>query len=297
MDGLRDLGISFNYKPQLLPSEVLEVLPNYDGLIVRTKMNLDKNVLLHATRLKFIGRAGAGMDNVDTTYCEEVGVHYFNAGEANADAVGEHTLAMLLSLSSQLQKADKEVRSRVWDRQGNTGWELKGKTVGIIGYGNTGKAVAKKLSGFEVTVLAYDKYLKNYSDQFAKEVTMNHLFEEADILSLHIPLTTETNGMVDTDWLNQFKKPIVLLNLARGKIVKLDALISAMNKNQLIGVGLDVLENEALTSHDNKQNRVFSDLVLRQNIVFSPHVGGWTVESYRKISIVLLQKIKELTLT
>ncbi len=294
--GLEEMGVEVDYKPLITKSEVEAIIHLYDGLIVRTKMEMNEHVLSKATQLTFIGRAGAGLDNIDTSYCDQNGIAYFNAGEANADAVGEHTLAMLLSLSAQLQKADKEVRRMIWDRKGNTGWELKGKTVGIIGFGNTGKAVAKKLRGFDVRVLAYDKYLANYGGSLAQEVTMKELCEQADIVTLHIPLTDETRLLVDNEWINSFVKTIVLLNLSRGKIVRLQSVIDAMESGKIKAAGLDVLENEKLESFSATEQKCFHNLIQRSNIVFSPHVGGWTHESYEKIGEVLLRKIKELTI-
>lgn len=295
-EGLAEMGVEVDYQPNITAKEVESVIHAYEGVIVRTKMEMNKSVLLKATQLKFIGRAGAGLDNIDTDYCDSRQIVYFNAGEANADAVGEHCLAMLLSLATQLQKADKEVRSLIWDRKGNTGWELKGKTVGIIGFGNTGKAVAQKLSGFGVRVLAYDKYLMNYGNAFAAQATMDELFEHSDIVTLHIPLTEETNQLVDDEWIARFRKPIVLLNLARGKVVQLESLIRALDVGKVKAAGLDVLENEKLKTWTDAELFQFKNLAQRNNIVFSPHVGGWTHESYEKIGEVLLRKIKELTI-
>jgi D-3-phosphoglycerate dehydrogenase len=294
--GLVEMGIEVDYQPLATKGEIESIIHLYDGIIVRTKMEMNESVLSKATQLTFIGRAGAGLDNIDINYCNLKGIAYFNAGEANADAVGEHTLAMLLSLSTHLQKADKEVRQGIWDRKGNTGWELKGKTVGIIGFGNTGTAVAQKLSGFDVNVLAYDKYRVQYGNSFAKAVSMTDIFEQSDIVSLHVPLTRETMLMVNDEWFNSFKKPIVLLNLSRGKVVRLLSLIDALESGKVKAAGLDVLENEKLKTFSAIEQQCFHNLTQRSNIVFSPHVGGWTDESYEKIGEVLLRKIKELTI-
>lgn len=296
IDSLRAKGWVVEYQPNCTRAQVMEWIGGYDGLIVRTKTQVDANVLLHAVKLKWIGRAGAGLDNIDLDYCAEKNIVCFNAGVANADAVGEHTLAMLLSLSTKLQKADKEVRNQIWNRKDNTGWELKGKTIGIIGYGNTGMAVAKKLSGFDVNVLAFDKYKTDFSDGFAKESTMQALFSLCDIVSLHVPLTAETNGLVTKDWIQAFEKPIVLLNLARGGIVNLPDLCASLHSGKVVGAGLDVLENENLQSMTEVQQFHFNQLIALPQVVLSPHVGGWTNESYRKISEVLLQKINQLPL-
>jgi D-3-phosphoglycerate dehydrogenase / 2-oxoglutarate reductase len=294
--GLVALGMVVDYRPNITPSDIVSIIHQYQGLVVRTKLIIDTNVLSRATQLKFIGRAGAGLDNIDTAYCETHQIICFNAGEANADAVGEHTLAMLLSLSTQLQKADKEVRMGLWDRKGNTGWELKGKTVGIVGFGNTGKAVAQKLKGFGVRVIVYDKYLLNYGSADAKEVSMETIQQEADIVSFHVPLTPETYHMVNSTWIAGCKKQIVLLNLSRGKVANLNDVVDALEKNDLKAAGLDVLENENLSDLTSEELFIQQRLVKFENTVLSPHVGGWTTESFEKISRVLLQKIKELTL-
>jgi len=295
IDGLRAEGYEVDYKPESDQRQILETIHLYEGLIVRTKMQIDRNVLLKATNLRFIGRAGAGLDNIDTDYCDEQGIQYFNAGEANADAVGEHTLAMLLSLCTGLQKADKEVRSLKWDREGNRGWELKGKTIGIIGYGNTGRAVARKLAGFDVNVIAYDKYLEQLPDTFATQTDMAGLQQQADIVTLHVPLTAETKHMIDREWIAGCHKKIVLLNLSRGKVANVAEVVEGLKAGKISACGLDVLENEKLDTLDATQQASFAYLRTADNVVLSPHVAGWTVESYEKISLVLLQKIKELT--
>lgn len=296
LEGLKTHGIEVNYQPLYTPSEVLANIHLYSGLVVRTKMLMDKNVLSKATRLKFIGRAGAGLDNIDTEYCVSRGIVCFNAGEANADAVGEHTLAMLLSICTQLQKADKQVRASVWDRKGNTGWELRGKTVGIVGFGNTGKAVAEKLSGFGVKVLAYDKYLSNYGNNQVLEASMANIQQQADIVSFHVPLTAETFHMVNREWIRACRKQIVLLNLSRGKVANLSDVVEGIQDQRIIGAGLDVLENESIDKLNSAEQGLFDLLVKMDNVVLSPHIGGWTKESFEKISLVLLRKIKELTL-
>jgi D-3-phosphoglycerate dehydrogenase len=297
VNGLREIGYEVDYEPAFTRQQMLDAISGYQGLIVRTKTDIDSNVLLKASSLEFIGRAGAGVDNIDTTFCDQKGIRYFNAGEANADAVGEHTLAMLLSLSTCLQKADKEVRAGKWDREGNRGWELSGKTVGIIGYGNTGKAVARKLSGFGVKVLAYDKYLSGFGDTYAEEVTESVIQQQAHIVTLHVPLTAETRHMINQRWIAECSRQIVLLNLSRGKVTNLGDVADALKNNKIRACGLDVLENEKLDTMNEQEQEIFDYLTKAENVVLSPHVGGWTVESYEKISRVLLRQIKELTNT
>jgi len=291
-DGLLELGFQVNNQPDITRDELLNIINEYEGLVVRTKTIIDKKVLCKAVRLKIIARAGSGLDNIDTDFCDKNDIKYFNAGEANADAVGEQTLGMMLSLLSKIVKADDEVRKMIWDREGNRGVELKGKTVGIIGYGNTGKAVAKKLSGFDVQVLVYDKYLNNFSDAYAKEATMDEIFDQVDVITFHVPLTKETKYLVDKRYLNRFKKKVFLLNLSRGEVIKLDHLIEAMKQGKVISCALDVLENEKLTTMNNNEMQIFNALRDSSRTILTPHVGGWTSESYEKISRVLLDKIQ-----
>lgn len=293
--GLTHKGWLVHYRPEWGRDDLISQIEQMEGLVVRTKTDIDHHVLSHAKKLKWIARAGAGLDNIDTAYCNQHQIAFFNAGEANADAVGEQTMAMLLSLLANVVKADAEVRQGIWDRLGNTGEELSGKTVGIIGYGNTGKAVARRLACFNVKVLAYDKYLQHYTDAFATESTMKDIFENADVLSLHIPLTAETKHMVNDGFICQFKKPIILLNLSRGKIVHLQHLCKAMESGHVKKAALDVLENENLNALTSEEKDWYYKLIGSNKVILTPHIGGWTVESYRKISEVLLQKIKELT--
>ena len=291
-EGLNNLGFDVSYLPDATREDLLDLVGEYLGLVVRTKTTIDKEVLSKAVNLKFIARAGSGVDNIDTDFCDKNGIRYFNAGEANADAVGEQTLGMMLCLFANIVKADDEVRNLIWDREGNRGIELKGKTVAIIGYGNTGKAVAKKLSGFDVNVLVYDKYLKNYSDIFAKEATMDEIFEQADVITFHIPLTDETKFLVEENYLNQFKKNIFLLNLSRGKILNLKHLLNALKSRKVLCCALDVLENEKLNTLNELERENFYALKNSSQTILTPHIGGWTSESYKKISIVLLDKIQ-----
>ncbi len=293
-EGLVLDGHTVSYQPLWGKNEILAVIGNYDGLVVRSKMNFDKNVLSHAVKLKFIGRAGAGLDNIDIQYCATHGIKAFNAGEANADAVGEQTIAMLLGLFTNLVKADKEVRSGVWNREDNRGFELIGSVIGLIGYGNTGKAVARKLSGFGVKVLAYDKYLKDYSDEYAEESSMQNLFKEANIVSFHVPLTAETQHLGNSGFFDKFHQPIVVLNLSRGKVVNTLDLVDGLKSGKVIAAALDVLENEHLESLTKEEKMVFDYLTHSNQIILTPHIGGWTRESYKKISAVLLHKIREL---
>lgn len=296
MEGLGKLGFEVIYRPDATRNDLLFLIPGVSGLVVRTKTKIDAEIINASTQLKFIARAGAGLDNVEEAVAAARNIAVFNAGEANADAVGEHTLAMMLNLFTRLNLADEEVRSGKWDREGNRGEELSGKTVGIIGFGNTGKAVAKKLSGFDVEVLAYDKYLAGYGNKYAKQASMEEICQQADVVTFHIPLTQETKGMVNTSYLEKFKKDIWLFNLCRGEVVVTKDLVKQLEKGKIKGVGLDVLENEKLTNMNEDEKIWFNYIARSQRTVLSPHVAGWSKESYYKISAVLLEKIKQLNL-
>jgi D-3-phosphoglycerate dehydrogenase len=272
-------------------------LHNYMGVVIRSRFKLDKELLAAGNNLKFIARAGAGLENIDVAYAESKGIKCLPAPEGNRDAVGEHAIGMLLSLLNNLNRADREVRQGIWIREGNRGVEIQGKTVGIIGYGNMGSAFAQRLKGFGCTVLAYDKYKKNYSDEYAKVSTLEELFEKTDILSLHLPLTDETHYMVNGTFLNKFKKNIYLINTARGKNVKTDDLVEAIKNGKVLGACLDVLEYEHLSFEALDPNKLpdsFKYLIQSDKVILSPHIAGWTFESHEKIARVLVKKITAL---
>ena len=242
-----------------------------------------------APGLKFIARAGAGLDNIDEAYAKERNIQLMNAPEGNRDAVGEHAVGMLLSLMNNHRKADIEIRNGIWDREGNRGWELKGRTVGIIGYGFMGSSFAKKLAGFDVKVIAYDKYKRGFSDAYATECSMEEIVKYSDVLSLHIPLTKETRQLVDEEYLRHFRKEIFFLNTARGEIVNTKAILEALKAGKILGAGLDVLEAEKFPNL--AEQSWYNELKASQKVILTPHVGGWTFESYRKISEVLTEKL------
>jgi D-3-phosphoglycerate dehydrogenase len=291
MEGLSSQGVEVSYRPEISRGDLLKALAAYDGLVVRTKFNIDREIIDAAPQLKLIARAGAGMDNVDVEYAESKGIHCIHAGGANADAVGEHTIAMLLNIYTKMRQADAQVRAGIWNREANRGTEIKAKTICIVGYGHTGRAVAKKLKGFEMNILAYDKYITDFEEEGMKQANMNDIFEQADIITFHIPLTHETKGMVNMEYLNKFRKKIYILNLSRGEILVTPDLVGAMKAGKVIGCGLDVLENEKLDQLNTQQTTDYQYIMNHPNTIFSPHVGGWTHESYRNISDILLQKI------
>lgn len=274
--------------------ELKKVIGNFDGIVIRSRTAMDRDFLQHASRLKFIARSGAGMENIDLDYCREKNIVCFNSPEGNRDAVGEQVIGMLLMLFNHLKRADTEVRQGIWLREENRGNELSGKTVGIIGYGNMGTALAKKLSGFDCTVLAYDKYKSGYSDKYAKESTMEDIFRECDIVSLHVPLTSETKYMVDANFIGNMKKHFYLVNTARGKCVNTNDLVEGLKSGKVRGACLDVFEYE--TSSFETLNLAdlpapMQYLINAPNVVLSPHIGGWTHESYYKLSSYLGEKI------
>jgi D-3-phosphoglycerate dehydrogenase len=276
--------------------EIEEKIHLYDGLIIRSRFSIDTTFLEKATNLQFIGRVGAGLENINCTYAESKNITLIAAPEGNRNAVGEQCLGMLLSLLNKLNKADKEVRNGQWLREENRGVELDGKIVGLIGYGNMGKSFAKKLRGFDVKVLCYD--LKpNVSDHNCKQVSLAELQEKADILSLHTPQTALTKNSVNLDFINKFKKNFWLINTARGTSVNTNALVEALKSGKILGAGLDVLEYEKSSFEnlfsDDKMPSAFQYLIKSDKVILSPHIAGWTIESNEKLAQTVVDKIKE----
>ncbi|WP_026954546.1 2-hydroxyacid dehydrogenase [Algoriphagus vanfongensis] len=293
VDLLAKEGHQVDYEPKITREEILQKVQNYEGLVIRSKTPMNRELLEKATQLKFIARAGAGLDQIDLEYLEQKGVKLFHAAKGNRDAVAEHAIGGLLALFNQIVKADSEVRKGIWDREGNRGHELKGKTVGIMGYGNMGKSFAKRLKGFGVEVMAYDKYKRDFEDDSVKEVIWEKVKAEADVLSIHVPLTPETRNFFTYEELKSFAKPFWLINTARGEVINFDTLNRALDEGILRGAVLDVLENEKFQKFDAAQKAAFEKLADRDNVLFSPHVAGWTFESYEKINQVLVKSIKK----
>jgi len=289
---LEEIGLEADYIPNIHPEEVIEKIVDYQGLILRSKMKIDISFLEKGSQLRFIARAGAGVDQIDEAYLQKRNIQLFNAPEGNRDAVGEHALGMLLALFNKLHLADAEVRKKIWKREANRGLEIKGKTVGIIGYGNMGKAFSKRLSGFDCNTIAYDINPRVTSDEYAEVVDLKSIFENADVLSLHTPLTPLSKNMVDKAFLDSFKKPFYLVNTARGPVASFASLRYGIESGILLGACLDVLENEKLQTLTEAQTIDFDFLAAQPNVLFSPHVGGWTHESYKRINEVLVAKIK-----
>ncbi len=295
-DRLTALGYVCEHDYKSDKESIEKSISNYFGLVIRSRFPIDQLFLDKATNLKFIARSGAGLENINVAFAEGNGVKVFNSPEGNMDAVGEHVIGMLLMLFNQLKKGDAEVRKGVWDREGNRGLELSGKTVGIVGYGNMGSALAKKLQGFDCNVIAHDKYKNNFSSNIVKEVDLPTLFKETDILSIHLPLSEETHHYVNKSFINQFDKPIYIINTARGNNICLSDLVEVLKNKKVLGACLDVLEYETKSFETINSDNLPTDfqyLANAQNVILSPHVAGWTQESYIKLSSFLAEKIKK----
>tara|TARA_R110002020_G_scaffold171522_4_gene361570 strand:- start:485 stop:1420 length:936 start_codon:yes stop_codon:yes gene_type:complete len=290
---LQKQGHEVIYAPDISREEIIATVAEYDGLIIRSKTPMDRDLLERASKLKFIGRAGAGLDKIDLEYMAEKNIQLFHAAKGNRDAVAEHAVGMLLALFNNVEKGDQEVRKGIWDREGNRGHELMGKTVGIMGYGNMGKSFSHRLRGFKVKILAYDKYKMDFGDDYVQEVIWEKLKAEADILSIHVPLTPETRDFFTLKELKTFAKPFWLINTARGEVISFKTLNEALDQGILRGALLDVLENEKFQKFSPEQKAEFEKLAARDNVLFSPHVAGWTYESYEKINKVLAKRIKK----
>jgi len=274
--------------------QCVDLLKDAIGIVIRSRFSLDKNILDHCKNLKFIARSGAGMENIDIDYCNSRNITLYNAPEGNRNAVAEHALGMLLSLFNNLNKGDSEIRNGTWDREGNRGIELDGKTIGIIGYGNNGSAFIKKLSGFDVEILVYDKYKSGFSNNQIKEATLSEIQEKATVLSFHIPQNEETIYFGNSSFFDGFLNNFYLINLSRGKIIKTADLVAAIKSTKILGACLDVLEYEKSSFESFFEQEItpeFEYLLQSEKVILSPHVGGWTMESYYKLSKVLSDKI------
>jgi D-3-phosphoglycerate dehydrogenase len=295
LNQLNELGFTNDEDYSSSKDEIEAKIHLYDGIIIRSRFTIDQSFLDKATNLKFIGRVGAGLENIDCEYAQQKNIHLISAPEGNRNAVGEHALGMLLSLFNKLNKADTEVRNGKWLREANRGIELDEKTVGLIGYGNMGKSFAKKLRGFDVEVLCYD-IKPNVGDENCTQVSLEEIQEKADVLSLHTPQTDLTTNMVDSNFINQFKNPFWLINTARGKSVVTKDLVEALKSEKILGAGLDVLEYEKASFENlftGEMPEAFNYLIQSKNVLLTPHVAGWTVESNQKLAQTIVDKIKQ----
>lgn len=291
---LQAAGFSCDLLWDLDAASLIAAMPAYDALVIRSKFKIDKHIIDQCPRLVCIGRVGAGMENIDVAYAEKKGITCLHVPEGNRDALGEHALGMLLMLLNHLKRADAEVRQGIWRRAENRGTELGDKCVGIIGYGNMGKSFAKKLSGIGCRVLAYDKYLTAYSDQYATACSLQQLFAEADVVSIHVPLTEETTYLMNAHFFSSFAKSVYVVNTARGKCLHTEALCAALDSGQVLGACLDVLEYESLSFENLSADKLppaFTYLLQSDKVILSPHIAGWSHESNYKMSKILAEKM------
>lgn len=291
---LESIGVQADYRPDIKPVEVCEALAGFEGLIVRSKMRITPDTLKHADKLKYVARAGAGVDNIDAEALQERGIALLAANEGNRQAVGEFALGMLLSLMRNITRGDRQVRNKVWLREENRGEELSGKTVGIIGFGNMGHSFARVLQGFGCRVIAFDRFAPEKICAPFERVSLEELQAEADVVSLHIPYTPENLGFADDDFFKSLKKPVWFMNTSRGDVVNQSAVVEHLKNGTLKGAALDVLENEKLHTLTESQQQVFEYLAQAENVILTPHIAGWTHESYVKINEVLVEKISKL---
>lgn len=293
LEGFQKAGFDCDYRPKVSLADTRAIIQDYEGLIINSKIWVDKDFLDKAVKLQFIGRLGSGMEIVDQEYAKKKGVIVKSAPEGNRNAVGEHAIGMLLALANKTLMGDRRVRKKHWSREENRGFELMGKTVGIIGFGHTGNSFAKKLAGFNVKVLAYDKYQTYFAEgsNYIRATSLDEIFEKADIVSLHLPLNDETHYLFDKKFIQQFKKEIILINTSRGKVVNTRDVIDALKSKKLKGACLDVFENEKPNTFNEEEHRMYDELYDFENVILSPHVAGWTVESKERLAQIVLDKI------
>lgn len=298
-EGLKRIGYQCDTDYSGSKSEIEAKMQAYEGIVIRSRFKIDKHFIDSCPNLSFIARVGAGLESIDAEYASEKGIHLIAAPEGNRNAVGEHTLGMLLSLLNKLNKADREIRQGKWLREGNRGIELDGKTIGIIGYGNMGKAFAKKIRGFDVKIICYD-ILDHVGDENCTQVSLEELHQQADIVSLHTPHNSLSYKMLNKAFIKSFNKNFFLINTARGSAVVTEDLIEALQSGKIIGAGLDVLEYEKTSFENLFENeelpKAFHYLIHAENVLLSPHVAGWTTESNIKLAETIVKKIKNLKL-
>ena len=294
-DGLEQLGYTCDFMPDITPEETLTLIADYEGLIINSKINVNRNFIDTANRLRFVARLGSGMEIVDRAYAAACGIAVLSSPEGNRNAVAEQALGMLLALKNNLLRADREVRANIWRREANRGGELRGKTIGIVGFGHTGSQFARKLAGMEMTVLAFDQYkTPGYASEmpWVREMgSLNELQQQADIISLHLPLTAETRHLVDADFIGQSRKGFILINTARGACIHTADVVAALEQGQIGGACLDVFENEKPNTFSDAERQLYQRLQALENVVLSPHIAGWTQESKYLLASILLEKI------
>lgn len=293
IEGLTDLGLHCTYTPEITIEEVRKTIHEYKGIVVNTKIKMDRGMIELSPQLCFIARLGSGLETIDTEYAGTKGISVMRSPEGNRQAVAEHALGMVLSLYNHFITANTEMRQGLWMREKNRGREISGSTVGIVGFGHTGQQFAKILSGLDVSVVFYDPYISSWQKRnHIQRVELDELQILSDIISFHVPLTEETQYMCDERFIEKCQKGVTIVNTSRGKVVRLQHLIAALKSGQLGGACLDVFENEHVSSHTQQETTMYEQLYNFNNVVLTPHVAGWTTESKKKISEVLLSKIK-----
>jgi D-3-phosphoglycerate dehydrogenase len=294
---LTALGYQCDFDYESTKAQIEEKMPNYIGVVMKSRFDADKSFFKKAKNLKFLARVGVGFEHIDVKYAQKQGIEIILSPEGSRDAVGEHTLGLLLCLFNNLAKGDREIKEGKWIRSANRGVEIKGKRIGIIGFGNMGKSFAKRLVGFGAKVMAYDKYKSNYSKKYAMEVSLETLFKESDVISVHIPYDADNHHFINKAFIKKFAKPIYILNTARGLVLNTEDLVWAMKKGKVLGAGLDVLEYEAQSFEKFEQEGMpapFQYLIQSDKVVLSPHIAGWTMESKLKHAQTIVKKIGEL---
>lgn len=293
ISGLKERGYEVHYDRHFEPQDLDAVLSELKGIVINTKMPMTRERIMKAEKLEFIARLGSGLDIIDLDTAKQRNIKVINTPEGNCDAVAEHAIGMLLSLSNNLRTADTQVRHRIWKREENRGFELGGKTIGIVGLGNTGRAMSRKLSCWGLEIIYSDPYVGDIPADlnYLKAVKLEELAEMSDIISLHVQLTEETRHLVNDAFLNRCKDGAILINSSRGAVVDSHALVNALENNKLAGACLDVFENEKPPSFSDEENQLYDRLYAMENVVLSPHVAGWTHESLKRIAEVMLKKL------